>query len=596
MISTDQNSVAATKAPGPLVFIRGQAKPYRAVFISSLIAAGISGVLGLAPFLVIRSIVEAVEARQASLLAVTWIAGAGIAATLGYLAFAALATVGGHKTAFAIQRDLRHRLLDRIAAAPIHRIEGRAGEIKKTLLGDIDKLEGLLAHVLPDISAGLAATLTGGALLAATDWRLFFAAICLLPVAIVAQIWMYSGNDDIFERWNSAEARANSAMLSYVRGIATLRAFNRQASTLDNVSRAIHELRDLAIVITRRSRYPWSLFNSVLSTNLLVILPVALLLHVEGAIGNGDFVLAVTLGASLVAPLNKVMFASMVARRSAIAVSRIQALLDIAPMPDDGRMRLPADNTLIVENVSFAYPGGQPVLRNIDLKIPGESRVAIVGLSGAGKSTLARLLLRMEDPSSGRITLGGIDIRQLPLAELRARMGAVFQDSMLFHGTIAENLALSAPGAANATLAGALERASAGSIAGDVSATLDLHISDRGQRLSGGEKQRIAIARALVKDAPVLLLDEATASVDAIAEVAIRDALSTASSGRTVITIAHRLNAIRDADCIIVLEGGRVEASGSHDALLENSPTYKKLYEAQQRAGVPGVALTGDSA
>lgn len=584
MTSSHDTQDTATAAQGPLAFISRQARPYRAVFAGSLFAAGLSGILGLAPFLVIYAIVEALEAQQAPLSTVALIAGAGTAATFGHLIFAALANIGGHRTAFAIQRDLRQRLLEHIAAAPVHRIEGRAGEIKKTVLADVDRLEGLLAHVLPDIVAGLAATVAGSLILAAIDWRLFLASLCLLPVAILAQIWMYSGRSDIFEQWNTVESRANSAMLSYVRGIATLRAFNRQASTLDNLRHAIHELRDLAVVITRRSRYAWSLFNSVLSTNLLVILPLALLLHSQGAIGNGGFVLAVTLGAALLAPLNKVVFASMIAQRSAVAVARIRALLDIAPLPDRGTMANPAGNTLVLEDVSFAYPGGEPVLHNLDLTIAEGSNVAIVGPSGAGKSTLARLLLRMEDPTAGRITMGGADIREIPLAVLRSRMGAVFQDCVLFHGTIAENLALSANDATQTGLANALARASAGNIVSDADATLALHIGDRGQRLSGGEKQRIAIARALVKDAPVLLLDEATASVDAIAETAIRDALSEASSGRTVITIAHRLDAIREADCIVVLEGGRIEATGRYDELAGKSAVWRRLHDAQQRA------------
>lgn len=580
-------------AQGPLAFIRMRAGPYRTLFIGTLLAAVMSGALGLAPFLTIYGIVAAVDAQDATLAGAAAIAAMGVLATALHLLLAAAAVLGGHKTAFAIQRDLRLELLRRISDAPISRVEGRAGEIKKTVLGDVDRLEGLLAHVLPDIAAGLSATVAGSLILAFVDWRLFLASLCLLPVALFAQMWTYGGRTELFERWGTAEANANAALLSYVRGIATLRAFNRQASTLRNVRSAIEELRDLAGVITNRSRYSYSLFNSVLSTNLLAVLPLALLLHGRGVIDNAQFVLAVTLGAALVAPLNKVVFATLIAERSSVAVGRIRDILGIAPLPDAGATALPDDNTLRLEGVHFSYPNGTAVLNGIDLTIPQGATVAIVGPSGAGKSTLARLLLRMEDPGEGRLSLGGVDLRDLPLANFRQRIGAVFQDALLFHGTIEDNLRLARPEAATADLVMALRRASAERIGGDAQATLALGISDRGQRLSGGEKQRVAIARALVKDAPVLLLDEATASVDATGEAAIRHAIAGAASGRTMIVVAHKLNTILGADMIVVLAGGRVEACGTHESLLARSHTYRRLFEAQERA--LGWTLRNDS-
>ncbi len=569
----------------PLAFIRHFARPYRFLFIGSLASAAASGTLSLAPALVIYAIVAAAGSDSATAGGMAMMALAGLCAALCHLVLAVLSTLGGHKTAFAIQRDLRLKLLGSIAEAPVSRIEGRAGEIKKTVLADVDRLEGLLAHVLPDMASGLAAMVAGGIVLAVADWRLFLASLALLPVAVIAQVWMYGGRAELFERWNATEAKANAALLSYVRGIATLRAFNRQASTLENVRAAIHELRDLAVLITRKSRYSYSLFNSVLSTNLLVVLPVALLLHQAGSIGDAGFVLAVTLGASLIAPLHKVVFATMIASRSAVAVARIRGLLQTPRLPRAGAKKdAPAANAITLEGVAFSYPGGREVLRGIDLHIAGGETVAIVGPSGAGKSTLARLLLRLEDPTSGRICLGGIDMREIEPLALRAKLAAVFQDSVLFHGTIGDNIALSATQADHGGLLRALRDARADDIAGDGEATLRLAISDRGQRLSGGEKQRVAIARALLKDAPVLLLDEATASIDAASEAAIQDAVERAAQGRTVIVIAHRLLSIRDADRIVVLDGGTVEAVGKHDELLDRSATYRRLHEAQQRA------------
>jgi ATP-binding cassette subfamily B protein len=562
----------------PVAFIAALARPHRLLFILSLAAAALSAILALGPLVAVAAMVDAAVGGNATGWKMLTLALLALTATVAHLLLAVGATLGGHKIAFAIQRALRLQLLDRITRAPACRIEGRAGELKKIALADVDRLEAMLAHVLPDMASGLAAPVVGAVILAFIDWRLLAAALALLPLAFIAQVWTYRGRGDLFDSWNRTEAQANTAMLSYVRGIATLRAFNRQASTLANVRAAIHALRDLAVTITRKSRYSYSLFSSMLATNLLIILPVALLLHSRADIDIGDFVLAVTLGAGLVAPLGKVVFATMMAARTGIAISRIRSVLDLPTLPDHGTTPMPDGDIVRFDNVGFAYPGGDQVLRHIDLAIEPGTFTAVVGPSGAGKSTLARLLLRLEDPTEGRVTLGGIDMKELPLAGLRVRFASVFQDSILFHGTIAENVAMAAPAASEAKRLAALDQARAADIGAGVS------IGDRGTCLSGGEKQRVALARALLKDAPILLLDEATSFIDAVSEAAIQETLAAARGERTIIVIAHRLKLVRHADRIIVLKDGGLEAIGTHDELLAGSPTYKALHAAQERA------------
>lgn len=561
----------------PVAFIAVLARSHRILFILSLAAAALSAVLALGPLVAVAAMVDAAVSGNATGRHMLMLALLALTAIILHLLFAVGATLGGHKIAFAIQRALRLKLLDRITRAPVSRVEGRAGELKKIVLADVDRLEGMLAHILPDMAAGLAAPLAGGVILAFIDWRLLAAALALLPLAFFAQAWTYRGRGDLFDSWNRTEAQANTAMLSYVRGIATLRAFNRQASTLANVRTAIHALRDLAVTITRRSRYSYSLFSSTLTTNLLVVLPISLLLHSRGDIDAGEFVLAVTLGAGLVAPLSKVVFATMMAARTGIAIGRICSILELPVLTDHGTRPMPDDDTIRFENVSFSYPGGGEALRDVDLTIEPRTLTAIVGPSGAGKSTLARLILRLEDPTDGRITLGGVDMKELPLAELRARFASVFQDSVLFHGTIAENVAIAAPEADDVERLAALDQARASEIG------VDVLIGDRGARLSGGEKQRVALARALLKNTPTLLLDEATSFIDAISERVIQETLA-GKGERTIIVIAHWLKSVRHADRIVALKGGTVEAVGTHDELLANSPTYRALHAAQEKA------------
>ncbi|CAM5767572.1 Putative multidrug export ATP-binding/permease protein [Mesorhizobium amorphae] len=567
---------------GTLSFIVALARPHFAWLALALSAAALSAVFALTPALVIHAICASVLSGAANPGHITTLALLGLAGISAYLLLTAAVTMVGHKVAYAIQRRLRILLLHRLQRMPVSRVEGRAGEYKKILLSDVGRLESLLAHVLPDMVAGMTGPIAGAIILTFVDWRLTLAALAMLPLAWVAQVWTWRGRMEIFEEWNRAEAEANSSLLGYVRGIATLKAFNRQASTLENVTAAVHRLRDLAVTITRQSRYPYALFSSTLSVNLMVVLPVSIVLYDAGLIDRAGVVLATLLGASLTAPLNKVVFAAMVLSRTSVAIDRIRSLLTAPVIVDDGNALLPAGNDIRFENVSFSYSEEVDGLRDIDVEIPEGKITAIVGPSGAGKSTLARLVPRFEEVASGRVLLGGTDIRDLPLEALRSRVAVVFQDTGLFHGSIGDNIAMAAPDISPERLAAAATTAQLSGIGGVTA--LSSQVSDRGVRLSGGERQRVAIARAIAKDAPILILDEATAFVDAENEAQVQAAISAAGQGRTLLVVAHRLASIVHADRIIVLAGGRVEACGSHRDLLSTSVTYARLWAAQQEA------------
>ncbi|MEW5421223.1 ABC transporter ATP-binding protein [Amorphus sp. 3PC139-8] len=575
-----EDAVRTAKGQGPLRFLLDATKGRRGLFAASLGAASLAAVCSLGPVLVVYAIARIVVdgAATGAGHAALWPAVAGLVAAALQLTFSAGANVAGHKLAFAIQKDLRLALVDRLGRMPVSAVEGRAGEIRKTALSDTGKLEGLLAHVLPDMAGGVAAFLAGTTLLAVVDWRLALAGLALLPLAWVAQRLTYRGGAELFAEWSGVEAEANQAMLSYVRGIGTLKAFNRLASTLTTVTRSMYRLRDLSVSVARRSRYPYSLFNAALGTNLLVVLPVATFLAATGGIGVPEFVLATALGARLTAPLAKTVIAANVLSRAGASVERIQSLLSMPVIADGGTAPLPAGNTIRFHGVSFAYPNGREMLRDIDLEIPEGKVTAIVGPSGAGKSTLARLIPRLEDSTSGHVSLGGVNVRDLTLADLRSRIAVVFQETVLAEGSIAEAIALARP---EANASAVEEAAVAARLSGF---DLQASVGDRGSRLSGGEKQRVGIARAILKDAPILILDEATAFVDAENEAEVQRAIASASRDRTLVVIAHRLASVAHADRIVVLADGRIEACGDHAELLDRSPTYVRLWAAQATA------------
>lgn len=539
--------------------------------------------LELAPYWLVYRIAQAATAPHPSATEMMALAALILGAAVARIVLFGAANILSHRLAYAAQKDLRVALIRALGRRPLGALEGRTGDLKKTLVDDVSGLEHLIAHTLPDAVAGLAAPLLAIALLLAVDWRMALASLALLPVAALAQRRAFSGMETVMAEWHAADAAANAALLSYVRGIATLRAFNRVASSLTALRQSVHALAALADRVTRRTAIPYALFFVALSTNLLVVLPLGLVLRATGTLDAATLVLFALLGAGLTAPLLRVMTAFGMMERQMQGAGRIAALLDAPAPPAPTTGRTPAGTAVELDAVSFAYGDGAPALHDVSFAAPAGGVTALVGPSGAGKSTLIRLVGRFADPASGAVRIGGVDLREMAPERLRDRVAIVFQDPYFFHGTIRENLAIASPGASVAAIDAVVAAVGLDDLAGRLPAGLDTPVADRAARLSGGERQRLAIARALLKDAPLLLLDEATAFADPESEERVQQAVARLTAGRTVLVIAHRLATVRDADRIVVLDRGRVDGVGRHDDLLAASPVYRRLWEMQER-------------
>jgi ATP-binding cassette subfamily B protein len=551
--------------------------------LSATALATIAAAFELAPYwLVYRMTIEVIAAEPRAETLVSLATLILVAAISRLLLFGA-ANVNSHRLAFRVQKELRLALVRALEQRPIGVLEGRAGDLKKTLVDDVDGLEHFVAHTLPDAVAGLAVPLLAAGLLLAVDWRMALASLALLPVAFAAQMRAFRGLGAVQAEWHAAEVAANASLLSYVRGLATLKAYNRVASSLGDLRRAVRALADLADRVTRRTAVPYALFFVMLSTNLLVVLPVGLILHVTGTLETSALVLFAVLGAGLTAPLLRVLHAFGALEQQLQGATRIAAVLDAPTLPAPAVSREPTGTDIRFERVNFGYGDGADVLRDLSFTVSAGSATAIVGPSGAGKSTVIRLVARFWDTRSGTVRIGGVDVRDIAPDRLRDLVAVVFQDPFFFHGTIRENLEIAAPGASVAAMRGAMEAACLADLVASLPQGLDTPIGDRGGRLSGGERQRLAIARALLKDSPILLLDEATAFADPESEFAIQQAIARLTAGRTVLIVAHRLATVMDADGIAVLEQGRLEAFGRHVGLLRDSAVYKRLWDAQSR-------------
>lgn len=576
---------SAPRSPGLAILIDAL-RPVRGHIALSAALALVGTLLELVPYLVIWQIAAVLlnPAETGGHFAISTLALAGLGGTLLRFAVQGGSGIIGHAAAFRVERMLRQRLLDHISRVPLARLDGQGGVLKKTLLDDVGRINGVLAHTLPDLVSGLGMPLVAGCLLVWVDWRMALACLALLPLAVMAQARMAVGSAALFAHWSETEAAANERLLAYVQGIATLKAFNRQARSLEGVRRAVHDLRDLAVSLTRQSRYPYALFGLSLSFNLVAILPAGLVLHAGGSLALADLMLFLALGGVLTLPLTRVVHATSGLRQLAASLDRVAALLAEPPLAITETFERPDGNTVRFEAAGFTHANGTEALAGVSLSLAEGRVTALVGPSGAGKTTLARLLTRTLDCTQGRITIGDVDIRQMDPADLTGRLSTVFQDPVLFQGSLADNIRLARPSATDAEVTAAASAASADDFIRALPQGYDTLVGDRGARLSSGERQRIAIARAILKDAPILILDEATAHADPQTEHKVQRALARLARGRTVLVIAHRLSTIERADSIIVLRDGRVEACGSHATLLHISPTYAALHEAQDNA------------
>lgn len=548
------------------------------------IAAMLTGmVMQVLPFWFIYQIIRPLLLHEViSAEYVIWrVAAIGLCTVL-YAVFYIWGLSLSHNAAYNTLKNLRISLQNKLENLPLGVIQEKGvGSIKKTFIDDIETIELPLAHAIPEGISNIAISVLVFAGLFLADWKMALLALAALPLGMLAMTVMYKSGTSKMGEYYAASHKMNRTIVEYINGMEVVKVFNRDGESYRRYENDIKSYRDFTLAWYKVC-WPWmAIYECLVPCVALFVLPVGAYLVSQGISTLPNFALALCMSFSIGAPLLRVMsFFPNVARINFV-VSNMEQMMAEEPLKQKAKPFAGAHHGVTFEGVRFAYKEAE-VLHGVNLEIPEGSLTALVGESGSGKSTLAKLLVHFYDVTGGAVKIGGQDVRDMSLEALNSQISYVAQEQFLFNMSLLENIRLGRPNATDAEVLAAAEKAQCGEFLARLEHGIDTSAGDGGKQLSGGERQRISLARAILKNAPIVVLDEATAFMDPENEEKMNAAIAEVIRGKTVIVIAHRLQSIVDADQICVLEAGNLAAAGTHEELLAGCPAYQKLWMAAE--------------
>ena len=569
------------------------AAPCRGKMAASVVLAILSVAGGFVPYLGVYQIIRLFLERQASWEGILFWCGVCLAGYAVKVAGYALSTMLAHVSAYTILEGLRLQAADRLMGAPLGEVDSRPiGAMKSTIVDRIEDIEPPLAHMIPELSSNILLPLVVVVAMFAIDWRMGLALLVTIPVALIPMAFGMRTYNKNYAAYMAANAHVNSVIVEYVEGIQVVKAFSQGERSYQKFAQAVSSFKAFTMDWYRCTWASMNLCLSILPTTLLGTLPMGIYLYQTGVLDPALVTLCLMMALGIVTPLMSATAFINSMKSMQFAVKDTRELLDL-PQLSQSEQDAPLEGCSIqLKDVSFSYGGsdGKDVLHHLDLTIPQGKFTALVGPSGGGKSTIARLVARFWDVTGGSITLGGRDIRALPLKQLSREISFVTQDNFLFDCSLKENIRLGKPDASDEEVLAAARAAQCEEFLARLDRGWDTPAGEAGRQLSGGERQRIAIARAILKDAPIVILDEATAFTDPENEDKIQSSIMALSKGKTLLVIAHRLSTIQNADQIVVLEKGHIVDQGTQAELLRRCLLYQKLWQAH--IGAQGWAVT----
>lgn len=558
----------------------------------SVALSAVNGLLSLVPFILLWLVVRTLLIAKGNLSNTPlidyalWAFLISVANVLLYF----LALMLSHLAAFRIETNMRRKAMQRLMRAPLGYLdEQNTGRMRKIIDEDSGQTHTFVAHLLPDVASCIVAPIGVIVLLFAVDWQLGTAAMIPLVGAIGIMGYMMNPKNNQFQRlYLDAQEKMGAEAVEYVRGIPVVKVFQQTVFSFKRFYDSIISYRDLVIKCTLVWRTPMSFYILAINAFAFILVPTAIILiGLGGDISTiiANVILYVVIAPLIASNVMKAMYLSQDLFMANEAVERLEQLTDIAPLSQHDEPKRAEAYDIRFNDVSFRYEGAEKdVVSHINLTIPEGKTVALVGASGSGKTTIARLIPRFWDVRHGSVTIGGVDVRDMRKDELMRNVSFVFQNTRLFKTSLIENLRYGNPDATTDQINRAIDLSQSREIIDRLPQGLDTVIGAEGTYLSGGEQQRIVLARAILKDAPIVVLDEATAFADPENEQLIRKALAHLTQGKTVLMIAHRLTTVQDADSIVVVDNGKIVEQGTHEELLSREKQYHRMWNEYQQS------------